>query len=326
MSSTTIAETVQDLFEKEILEGLQAVPKYLPAKYFYDKTGDAIFQEIMKCPEYYPFACEMDIFQRRALDMATAIMQSGTPFDLIELGPGNCEKSINLLRQLVWNGAEFTYIPIDISANIIDFLRSQLPVDIFGLNVRGIEREYLPGIKEVTRTSRRRKVVLFLGSNLGNMPPEEALVFCRKLRCHLKPGDIAIIGIDLKKYPATILAAYNDKKGITKRFNINLLHRINRELNGNIDTAAFGHFAVYDPTSGACKSYLVSRADQQAVLWCEGRQEVVQFARNEEIYMEISQKYTVGQLDQLARKAFFKPLQHLYDSRGWFVDALWLAE
>jgi len=327
MITNILAETAPaTVFEKEILEGLRASPKYLPSKYFYDKTGDAIFQEIMKCEEYYPFACEMDIFQRWSTEMATTIIQDGTDFDLIELGPGDCEKSINLLRQLVWSGAEFTYNPIDISENVINCLQAKLPQEIFGLNVRGLSREYLPGIKEVTKTSRRRKVVLFLGSNLGNMPPEEALVFCRKLRCHLKPGDVVFTGIDLKKYPATILAAYNDRKGITKRFNLNLLHRINRELNGNIDTFAFEHFASYDPTSGACRSYLISRIEQQAALWCDGREQLIRFACNEEIFMEISQKYTVGDLDRLARNAFFRPLHYFYDSRGWFVDAVWRAE
>jgi dimethylhistidine N-methyltransferase len=301
------------------------MPKYLPSKYFYDKAGDRIFQEIMNCDEYYLFACELEIFRKRTAELAAAMMEPGNPFDLIELGPGDCKKSAYLLRHLVWAGAGFTYIPIDISINVINHLQTQLPVKIAGLTVRGLNGEYLPMIKEATKASGRRKVVLFLGSNLGNMSPAEASLFCRKLRCHLRPGDLALIGLDLKKCPDVILAAYNDKGGITKRFNLNLLERINRELNANFNTGQFEHFPVYDQLSGACKSYLISMTDQQVTLRCDGGEQRIRFVRNEEIFMEISQKYRIDQVDQLAGGAFFRPVRQFFDDRGWFVDALWCA-
>jgi uncharacterized SAM-dependent methyltransferase len=209
--------------------------------------------------------------------------------------------------------------------NVINHLQTQLPVKIAGLTVRGLNGEYLPMIKEATKASGKRKVVLFLGSNLGNMSTAEARLFCRKLRCHLRPGDLALIGLDLKKCPDIILAAYNDKGGITKRFNLNLLQRINRELNANFNTGQFEHFPVYDQLSGACKSYLISLVDQQVTLRCDGGEQRIRFVRNEEIFMEISQKYRIDQVDQLAYGAFFRPAQRFYDTRGWFVDALWSA-
>ena len=327
MITDTIAENAQTTqFGTEILEGLKAMPKYLPAKYFYDKVGDRIFQEIMDCEEYYPFACELEIFRERTAELAAAIMGGGDAFDLIELGPGDCKKSAYLLRHLVRAGADFTYIPIDISSNIIDHLETRLPVKIAGLTVRGFNGEYLPMITEAKKASGRRKVVLFLGSNLGNMSPAEARLFCRKLRCHLRPGDLALIGLDLKKCPDIILAAYNDKGGITKRFNLNLLERINRELNADFDIGQFQHFPVYDEPSGACKSYLISLADQEVTLWCNGDGvKKIRFVCNEEIFMEISQKYRIDQIDGLAVGAFFRPEQRFYDARGWFVDALWRA-
>lgn len=326
MNTNTITESQQTTqFATEILEGLRAMPKYLPAKYFYDKAGDDIFQEIMNCDEYYPFACELEIFRKRAAELAAMIMQPGSPFDLIELGPGDCKKSAYLLRHLVRAGAGFTYIPIDISSNIINHLQTQLPVKIAGLSVRGLNGEYLPMITEARKASGRRKVVLFLGSNLGNMSPAEARVFCRKLRCHLMPGDLVLIGLDLKKRPDIILAAYNDKAGITKRFNLNLLERINRELNADFDIGQFQHFPVYDQPSGACKSYLISLTDQEITLWCDGYEQHIRFVRSEEIFMEISQKYRIDQVDHLAAEAFFRPVQRFYDDRGWFVDALWCA-
>jgi L-histidine Nalpha-methyltransferase len=326
MTTSTSTENVQtSQFATEILEGLQAMPKYLPAKYFYDKAGDKIFQEIMNCDEYYPFACELEIFRTQTAELATAIMQPGGPFELIELGPGDCKKSAYLLRHLVRAGACFNYVPIDISSNIINHLETQLPLKIPGLNVRGFNGEYLPMITEATKVSGKRKVVLFLGSNLGNMSPAEARLFCRKLRCHLRPGDLAVIGLDLKKCPSIILAAYNDKGGITRRFNFNLLERINRELNADFDTRKFRHFPVYDEPSGACKSYLISLVDQQVTLWCDSDVKKIRFVRNEEIFMEISQKYRIDQVDHLAGQAFFKPVQRFYDDRKWFVDALWSA-
>lgn len=326
MMTNTITENVQTKqFATEILEGLRAMPKYLPAKYFYDKAGDQIFQEIMHCDEYYPFACELQIFRKQTAELAAAIMRPGGPFDLIELGPGDCKKSGYLVRHLVRAGTAFTYIPVDISSNIVDYLASALPVKIPGLQVRGFNGEYLPMIREAARASGRRKVVLFLGSSLGNMPLAEACVFCRKLRCHLRPGDLVLIGLDLKKCPETILAAYNDKAGITKRFNLNLLERINRELNADFDIGQFQHFPVYDQPSGACKSYLISLADQQVSLCCNGDEHRIRFVRHEEIFMELSQKYRIDQVDRLAGEAFFRPVQRFYDDRAWFVDALWCA-
>jgi L-histidine N-alpha-methyltransferase len=326
MTTSTMRESLHTAqFAKEILEGLTATPKYLPAKYFYDKAGDRIFQEIMHCEEYYPFDCELEIFRQRTEELAAAMMQPGDPFDLIELGAGDCKKSAHLLQHLVRAGAGFTYMPIDISSNVIHQLQARLPVTIPGLTVGGLNGEYFPMLEEAARTSGNRRVVLFLGSNLGNMPPAEARAFCRKLRYHLKPGDMALIGLDLKKSPNIILAAYNDQEGITKRFNLNLLERINREMEADFDTAKFEHFPVYDPPSGACKSYLISLTDQQVTLCMNGEAKRIRFARNEEIFMEISQKYTIEQVDHLADQAFFKPMHRFYDSRGWFVDALWSA-
>lgn len=325
MTITTITETVQTEFGTEILQGLKTMPKYLPSKYFYDETGDGIFQEIMNCREYYPFACELEIFRKRTPEIAAAIMERGVAFDLIELGPGDCKKSAHMLRYLTRTRAVFTYIPIDISSNIIHSLQTELPVTMPGITVRGFNGEYLPMIRAATKASGRRKVVLFLGSNLGNMAVAEARLFCRKLRCHLSPGDLVLIGLDLKKRPDIVLAAYNDKEGITRRFNLNLLERINRELNADFETGQFEHYPVYDEPSGTCKSYLISQADQEVTLWCNGEKHRIRFERNEEIFMEISQKYRIDQVDHLARQAFFEPERRFLDDRGWFVDALWRA-
>jgi uncharacterized SAM-dependent methyltransferase len=161
-----------------------------------------------------------------------------------------------------------------------------------------------------------------MGSNIGNMPVPEATQFCKTLREHLNPGDMVLIGFDLKKSPKIILAAYNDSEGITKRFNLNLLLRINRELEGNFDVSQFDHYATYDPETGACKSYLISLKDQIVTIG----KETIRFVKDEYIYMEISQKFTIMQTDQMAANTGFRPIDRFFDIKKWFVDAVWMAE
>jgi dimethylhistidine N-methyltransferase len=237
------------------------------------------------------------------------------------LGAGDAMKSTYLLRYLLDQKIDFTYLPIDISGNVISYLNNTLPLTLPRLNITGLNGEYFDMLKKAATLSTRRKVVMFLGSNVGNMPVAEAIGFIKELNKHLSPGDMLLIGIDLKKAPKTVLAAYSDKEGITKRFNLNLLERINRELNGDFDLQQFDHYATYDPETGACKSYLVSLSDQTVHIG----DETIRFAKDEYIYMEISQKFTIKQTEQMAREANFTPVRELFDSKQWFMDAVWVA-
>jgi dimethylhistidine N-methyltransferase len=276
----------------------------------------------MNCDEYYPTNCELEIFTRQTAGICDTMIGDGDAFDLIELGAGDATKSTYLLKYLLEQKADFSYLPIDISANVISYLNVTLPVTLPGLKVAGLNGDYFDMLKKAAARSDRRKVVLFLGSNIGNMPVNEAEGFCRELRNHLSPGDMVLIGIDLKKNPKTVLAAYNDKEGITKRFNLNLLERINRELEGNFNLSQFEHYPTYDPETGACKSYLISAADQQVKIGKEN----IQFAKDEFIYMEISQKYSVMQTNQMAANAGFNTMDIFFDSKKWFIDTVWVAE
>jgi len=308
-------------FYTDVIKGLTANPKRLSSKYFYDAKGDKIFQELMACEEYYPTNCELEIFSQKTAELAQAIAGDGGPFDLIELGAGDATKSTYLLRYLLEQKVDFTYLPIDISENVISYLDATLPKTLPGLNITGLNGEYFDMLKKAATLSSRRKVVVFLGSNVGNMPVSDAIAFIKELNDHLSPGDMLLIGIDLKKAPKTVLAAYNDKEGITKRFNLNLLERINRELNADFDIAQFDHYATYDPETGACKSYLVSLSDQTVHIGDER----IRFAKDEYVYMEISQKFTIAQTEQMAREAGFTPIRELFDSKQWFMDAVWEA-
>jgi len=312
----------KDLFYKDVLSGLNDFPKHLSSKYFYDAKGDKIFQEIMNCREYYPTRCELEIFSGKTIDLGKAIIADGDAFDLIELGAGDATKSSYLLKYLLEQKADFTYLPIDISENVISYLDATLPVTLPGLNINGLNGEYFDMLKQAATLSNRRKVVMFLGSNIGNMPVKEAQEFCKALRNHLSEGDMMLMGFDLKKNPKTVLAAYNDEEGITKRFNLNLLERINRELSADFHLSKFDHYATYDPETGACRSYLISLEDQDVTI---NNKEHIRFQKDEYIYMEISQKFTVLQTEQIAENAGFAPVDCFFDSKKWFLDAVWIA-
>ncbi len=308
-----------DTFYEDVIAGLTAFPKKLQSKYFYDAAGDKLFQDIMNCPEYYLTNCELEIFSEQTAELAKIITDRFPAFDLIELGAGDATKPTYLLQYLLETQVDFTYLPIDISANIINLLEQNLPAKLPDLHMHGLNGDYFDMLKEARQFSSRPKVVLFMGSNIGNMPVKEALGFCSALRHELSPDDLAIIGFDLKKNPKTILAAYNDTASITQNFNLNLLSRINRELQADFHINQFDHYPTYNPETGTCKSYLISLAKQQVKLGGH----LIQFEENELIDMEVSQKYSLEETDQLANETGFQPVKHFFDDKKWFVDVIW---
>ncbi len=307
-------------FLKEVLAGLKDSPKHLSSKYFYDEAGDKLFQQIMACEEYYPTQCEMEIFSQQTESLATTLKNGFNDFDLIEMGAGDATKSSFLLKQLVKDKVNFTYCPIDISKSMVAHLEEEMPKKIPGLKIMGLNGEYFHMLEKAAKSSSNRKVVLFLGSNIGNIPIKEAEQFCKDWRSHLQKGDLVLIGFDLKKNPKIIRAAYNDAQGYTKDFNLNLLKRINRELDADFDINQFEHYPMYDPASGACKSYLISLKDQTVRI---GEADFIDFKENEYIFMEISQKYSPEETDHIALSSGFKPIKKFTDNKNWFLDTVW---
>jgi L-histidine Nalpha-methyltransferase len=308
-------------FLNDVLKGLQSTPKYLQSKYFYDKKGDELFAKIMRCQDYYLTHCEFEIFKQHSGKLSAYFKTNLTDFDIVELGVGDATKSSCLLKALLDDRVSFTYYPVDISKNIILDLESRLPQKLPGLKIKGLNGEYFDMLAKANELSVKTKVVLFLGSNIGNIPVSQTVSFLTTIRQLLKPGDWLLIGFDLQKNPYTILNAYHDKEGLTKQFNLNLLQRINNELDGNFDLAQFDHYPVYDPSTGTCKSFLISLKEQQVKI----AKETFSFYENEFIHTEISQKYTIGQIDKLAERSGFQPVHYFYDEKKWFVDALWKA-
>lgn len=321
MSAISLKPTARrsSIFYNEVIDGLRAENKYLSSKYFYDEAGDKLFQQIMACPEYYPTRCEMEIMQHQSGEMASLFTTYSPSFDLIELGPGDATKSWFLLRELQKKQAAFTYYPIDISANVIGWLEDKLPVTLPGIRLHGLNGEYLEKMQQVNSLSPNPKIVLFMGANIGNMTIPQATHFCRQLHDNMQPGDLLFIGFDLKKHPRIILDAYNDRQGFTRAFNLNLLTRINRELGADFNTELFEHYPVYDPGTGACKSYLISLKEQEVHI---GDKTIV-FRENEPLHMEISQKYSLAETENMAAQSGFEPVHTFLDAKRWFADVLW---
>lgn len=306
-------------FKQDVISGLRSSPKHLHSKYLYDKRGDKLFQKIMDAEQYYVTDAELEIFNTRCREMLEVADRFEGRFDVIELGAGDASKTTELLKCLTDAGKEITYYPIDISPNIVQVVEKELPERVKSLKIKGIVGDYFVALEEAKTLSKNPKLVLLLGGNIGNMLPADALKFCRELNKHLSKADMVLIGFDLKKNPWTIFNAYNDKEGITREFNLNLLHRINRELDANIKVNQFEHYESYDPETGACKSYLFSLKDQSITI--DGAE--ISFHENEHIFVETSHKYTLEETQAMAKKSGFKPVTQLFDSKNWFTDVIW---
>ncbi len=318
----TTTEVLNDTFATDVAEGLSSSPKFLSSKYFYDEKGDAIFQQIMNMPSYYLTRSEYEIFDTHKNALLSLFGAQQRPFHLIEFGAGDGYKTKVLLEHFLNQKADFRYLPIDISENVLNVLSNDLQMKFPQLEVEPLANEYFEALNILNEQKRtERKVILFLGSNIGNFLHEEAIEFLRQMRVHLQSGDLLLIGFDLKKDPQIILDAYNDQEGITRDFNLNLLDRINAEFDGNFDTNKFMHSPTYNPLTGATKSYLVSTEDQEVTLERLGK--TFSFEAWEAIDMEISQKYSLSTIKHLASEAGFEVNSHFFDKNRNFVDSVW---
>jgi len=288
-------------FEEEVYEGLTAYPKHLSSKYFYDEIGDKLFQDIMAMPEYYLTNLEYAILDKHKDAIGRLFSIDDKAFSLFELGAGDGKKTKILLNHFVENGINFDYRPIDISQNALDNLENNIRKELPKVNINPIQGTYFDTLEAIGNEISKRKVILFLGSNIGNLLHPQAIDFLKKLKAVLHEGDFIFMGFDQKKHPKTVLDAYNDPSGITEAFNKNILTRINKELQGNFVLDNFMHWEVYNPETGTAKSYLVSKLAQEVSIL--GLDLKISFDRWETIHTEISQKYDDNVVIWLANEA-----------------------
>ena len=310
-----------DTFAEDVLSGLSATPKSLSSKYFYDDAGSRLFQKIMELPEYYLTRSEFEIFEQRAGEIFEAFTENSPAFDLIELGAGDGTKTAVLIEYFLRRTTDFTYSPIDISREAVDSLTGKFHARFPALQMNARVGDYFRILETLKTESARPKILLFLGSNIGNFSRDASIEFFKNLRAVMNAQDLLFTGFDLQKDPRVILAAYDDAAGVTAEFNLNLLRRINRELGGNFDLEKFSHYAIYRPTECAARSFLISR-EQQKVFIAHLNQ-TFHFRAWEPIFMEISQKYNLEMIEDLARVSGFAVKQNFFDQRKYFVDSLW---
>lgn len=289
-----------DNFLADVLAGLAASQKSIPPKYFYDEKGSQLFEAICELPEYYPTRAETALMQAHASEIAGLI---GAGCALIEYGSGASRKT----RILLDAARPAIYMPVDISRDSLLRSCAKLSVDYRSLEINAIWADYTRPL-ELPETAHRR-IIFFPGSTIGNFTPDEALTFLKSCREVAGEDGAMIVGVDLKKAETLLNAAYDDAKGVTADFNLNLLTRINRELDGDFEIENFSHRAFYNATASRIEMHLVSNISQQARV---GRR-YFQFREGETIHTENSYKYSIGEFHELAGASGFRPARYWAD-------------
>jgi L-histidine Nalpha-methyltransferase len=305
------------------LEGLAKRPRRLPAWLFYDAAGSQLFEEITELPEYYLTRTERAIFTEHGHDII-ARAAGGRRLRIAELGAGSAEKTRLLLSAAIAAQQSVIYEPIDVSSSALDGACACIERDIPGVTVVPRVMDYTHGDGRRFHFDlpehRERRLVLYIGSSIGNFEPADALHLLCRVRAALRPGDSFLLGVDLVKGVNTLLDAYDDAAGVTAAFNRNLLVRLNRELDADFDLDAFTHGVTWNPMLLRIEMHLVSRVKQQVSIGALDL--TVDFACGETIHTENSYKYRAGQAEALLAQAGFNPAATWTDARGWYAVCL----
>ena len=305
-------------FSKDVNDGLSQNPKCISSHYFYDKAGDELFQKIMEMPEYYLTNSELEIFKRQSEALIKSFnIDPNEEFELIELGAGDGKKTQYLLKALLEKKFKFKYIPVDISQNSLSVITERMENFFPDLQIDSRQGDYFQVLDELF-ISTKPKVILFIGSSLGNMKDEIAKDFLNKISSHLKTNEKLLLGVDLIKSKEIVLPAYHDSAGITRDFNFNLLHRINRELGADFKIEHFEHAPEYTETEGIAKSYLKSTKKQ--AVYIKELERSFEFDENELIHTEISRKYSDEILQDLLEDSQLEIKDKFLDSKEYFAD------
>jgi dimethylhistidine N-methyltransferase len=308
----TITEAAPS-FAKDVLAGLSAKPKTLPPMYFYDAAGSKLFEKICALPEYYVTRTERGILQRFAPKIVAC---SNGDMALVELGSGSSSKTRLLIEALIARQNHLHFFPIDISPTILSHSAKQLLRDYPELLVTAYVADYDAGLRRIGEELFAQKLVIFLGSSIGNFEPHQARRLLRKTRQQLNDDDYFLLGTDMQKAPQVLHAAYNDAQGVTAAFNLNMLRRINRELAGEFDVDLFEHVAFYNAAQSRIEMHLRSRVEQEVYVGRLDRS--FHFAKGETIHTENSHKYSLEQIKNLCAQTGFRLVQRWQDNRGYF--------
>ena len=313
------AELISEKVASAVREGLSSRPRRLPPWLFYDQAGSRLFDRVTALPEYYLTRTERAIFlefQDQILDCAS----EGASLSLAELGAGSADKTRLLLAAAVARQGRVVYEPVDVSPSALAAARRRIETEIPGVTVTPRVMDYTNGLKFSPALSGERRLVLYIGSSIGNFDPADAARLLRRVRTTLAPGDALLLGVDLVKDEPTLLAAYDDAAGVTAAFNRNLLARLNRELAADFNPRAFAHRALWNAAQSRIEMHLESRVAQTVLLPALDLR--VQFAPAQRIHTENSYKYRPGQPQVMLLDAGFTPAATWTDAQGWFAVCL----
>jgi len=314
LADTPAAES----FAEAVRRGLESSPKTLPCQYFYDEAGSELFERICDLPEYYLTRAEDSILGAHAPAMVAGWFRAPL---MLELGSGSSTKTRRLIAAALEAYGELDYVPIDVSPTILEASARGLVRDFPRLRVTGYAADYRHALAALAGRFDRPKLIVFLGSSLGNYEPGAAVELLAAIARGMGPADRLLLGTDLVKDPAVLEAAYDDARGVTAEFNRNLLARVNRELGADFDLDGFAHEARFRADLARVEMHLVSRIDQ--VVGVPGAGLVAGFRAGESIHTESSHKYTIEALGDLARRSGFAEEAAWTDRRGYFRVQCW---
>ena len=299
-------------FGSDVIQGLSQAPKTLPPKYFYDDRGSQLFEKICELPEYYPTRTEALILRQYAGEIA----QITGKCELVELGSGSSTKTRLLLDAYDTQSNSLRYVPIDVSAGILESSARQLLAEYPSLEVHGLVSTYELALKQLPRTQLPSRMIFFLGSTLGNLNPKECDAFFSQITVALHQGEYFLLGVDLQKPKHLLESAYNDSQGVTAEFNLNMLKHLNWRFDGNFNTQLFEHWAFYNEQLHQIEMHLRSlKAD---TVQLKALDLTVQFEAGETILTEISRKFDLTVMQEELKAKGLKPLHVWTDPKQWF--------
>jgi len=296
----------------DVVSGLTQVPKTLPSHYFYDDRGSELFEKICALAEYYPTRTETTILQTCALEIAAAT----GPCELVELGSGSATKTRLLLDAYRQSDYPLRYMPIDVSGGMLERSAHELLVSYPTLQVHGLVGTYELALQQLPTTHLPTRMLLFLGSTLGNLNPQACQTFFTQITTALQPGEFFLLGVDLQKSQEQLEAAYNDALGVTAKFNLNMLQHLNWRFAGNFDLSQFQHWAFYNEPQHQIEMHLKSLKDQTVQL--QALDLHIAFSAGETILTEISRKFDLAKIQQDLLAQSLAPVQVWTDPHNWF--------
>jgi L-histidine Nalpha-methyltransferase len=326
-ASPAVAQQLDERVSAAVREGFTSRPKRLPAWLFYDEAGSRLFDAITELPEYYLTRTERGILAAHAAEMI-AQAAAGAHLRILELGAGSADKTRLLLKAATELQGAVVYEPVDVSATALEGARQRIELEIAGVTVTPRVMDYTHGDGSRLHLGpvdcRERRLVVYIGSSIGNFEPHQAAKLLRRVRAGLRTGDGFLLGVDLAKEDSILLAAYDDGSGVTAAFNRNLLVRLNRELDAEFEPEAFAHCALWNGARSRIEMHLRSRDAQRVEVGALGL--TVDFAAGESIHTENSYKFRPGQAEALLAEAGFRTEATWTDARGWFAVCLGRAE